>query len=220
MATTLTEKQQLFFNPQRFLEPILLHDSIKMCFSYLSNNKRKYTVGNTSSMAQLLAEMITWVAGHVARFSSISSAREAIGHYLDINNAADLQNVLSGNEDLLKKANFQYGFISGVKKGRKGSKKEKSTGMKFYKHRRFVKDAERTIVMRSKLGNYPILYFPIKGEMNGASKEIINAKMEYRFQTGCPFFDARPVLMSTWLEFPEWRQNGTIRTEKVGDKWD
>lgn len=216
-----TSKFANFFNPNNLLQPVIITDAIKLYFHWLDQNKRKYTISNSAQMADLYAGICMYVKQRCyKRFPTLQEAKNAIGKYLHIYGPSDLAEVLAGNDTQLKKAGYSTDIFVGCKGKRGRGKKAGKTKMKGYTSARCCKDASRSIAIRGRYGNYPVMFFEITGRMDGCSKEIIDAKMEYHFQTGCPYFQASPVLLSTWLTFPKWRQDGTITVEKVGDKWD
>ena len=217
-----TSKFANFFNPGKNLHPVILTDSIKLYFHYLSGNKRKFTISNKAQMAGLYADLCVYIQNHNARrYSSLSEVRYMLERHLGISGSNTLAEALVGNEKKLKAAGYPTALFIGCK-GRKGHSKkgQKQNGVKAYTDAKCCKDITRSIAIRGAFGNFPVMFFEISGRMDGCSKEIIAAKMEYHYQTGCPYFQARPCLLASWLTMPEWRQSGTLRVEKVGKGWD
>lgn len=76
-------------------------------------------------------------------------------------------------------------------------------------HRNYIDmDTTRTLVVRSKYGNYPVLYYDWNGPVHDCPA-LWAIKMDYHYQTGCSYFETRPILYSTWMELPKELQNAT-----------
>jgi len=69
-------------------------------------------------------------------------------------------------------------------------------------------DETRTIVVRSKYGNYPVLQYRYYGPVCDCP-QMTAIKIDYHYQTGCKFFETRPILYSTWMGLPPEQQNAT-----------
>jgi len=65
-------------------------------------------------------------------------------------------------------------------------------------------DNSRLMVVRSQFGEYDLKVYPLKG---GAIKDndtrINHIKALYRYETSCPYFQARPVLYTTWVDMDD-----------------
>lgn len=206
-----------FFDPGKFLQPVIITDAIKMYFNWLGQNKRKYIISNRAQMADLYAGICLYVQYQCYKFfPSLQATKTAIGKYLHIFCPADLAEVIASNEAQLRKAGYRTDIFIGCKRKRGRSKKEQChTKVRAYTSATSCKDTSRSIAIRSQFGNFQVLFFEINGNMDACSKEIIDAKMEYHFQTGCPYFQIRPVLLSKWLTFPQWRRESTLKIEYV-----
>lgn len=63
---------------------------------------------------------------------------------------------------------------------------------------------ERTLVVRSKYGEYPLKAYCISGgSLTSNDKRISHIKSLYRYETGCNYLEARPVLYTTWIDLPD-----------------
>ena len=69
-------------------------------------------------------------------------------------------------------------------------------------------DTTRTLVVRSKYGNYPVLFYDWNGPVCDCPA-LWAIKMDYHYQTGCNYCESRPILYSTWMELPKELQNAT-----------
>jgi hypothetical protein len=194
-----------FFTPGRYLQATLLTDAIKRYFHIMNERRSKVSVNNPNQMATLFAGIISYITISVPRFSTLSSAKYAMDQYLDIKNSHDLAKLLVGNSKLLKKCGYACDFLSGVKS--KEAKVEKHN-FKLYKRASSVKDVTRSLVVRSQFGNYPPVFFQLQGAASDVHK-ISALKMAYKEETGCPFFQARPILMTTWVNLSEAQQHAT-----------
>ena len=65
----------------------------------------------------------------------------------------------------------------------------------------------RTIVVRSKYGNGPVMTYSYDGPIRQNSLNQI--KMAYRYETGVSYYEARPILLSSWLKLDEEHKNAT-----------
>jgi hypothetical protein len=194
-----------FYVPGHFLQATILTDAIKKYFRILNNRHSKISVNNPKQMATLFAGIISYISINVPRFSTLSSAKYSLSKYLNINNSNDLTNLLAGNGKLLKQSGYACDFLIGIKcKGLKETKRN----FKLYKRASSVKDVTRSLVVRSQFGNYPPVFFQLQGATSEVHK-ISALKMAYREQTGCPFFQARPILMTTWVNLSEEQQHAT-----------
>ena len=69
-------------------------------------------------------------------------------------------------------------------------------------------DTTRTLVVRSKYGNHPVLFYDWNGPICDCPA-LWAIKMDYHYQTGCNYYEVRPILYSTWMELPKELQNAT-----------
>ena len=69
-------------------------------------------------------------------------------------------------------------------------------------------DTTRTLVVRSKYGNYPVLFYDWNGPVCDCPA-LWAIKMDYHYQTGCGYYETRPILYSTWMGLPKELQNAS-----------
>ena len=69
-------------------------------------------------------------------------------------------------------------------------------------------DTTRILVVRSKYGNYPVLFYDWNGPVRDCPA-MWAIKMDYHYQTGCNYYETRPILYSTWMELPKELQNAS-----------
>ena len=75
-------------------------------------------------------------------------------------------------------------------------------------------DKTRLMVVRSKYGTSEVKFYTIQGGSINQNDPRINAiKAAYHYETGCRYFEARPILYSTWINLPVERQNATVMTD-------
>jgi len=72
----------------------------------------------------------------------------------------------------------------------------------------------RLMVVRSKYGTSEVKFYTINGGSIHQNDPRINSiKAAYHYETGCQYFEARPILYSTWINLPVERQNATVMTD-------
>lgn len=64
-------------------------------------------------------------------------------------------------------------------------------------------DTRRTIVVRSKNGNFKPLFYEFHGKIKSNDPRLNEIKLDYHYATGCHYCDARPILLDTWLSLSE-----------------
>ena len=63
---------------------------------------------------------------------------------------------------------------------------------------------ERVVVVRSQFGEYDLISWNIPGgSITSNDSRINHLKACYSYLTGCPYFQARPVLYTTWLNLSD-----------------
>lgn len=72
----------------------------------------------------------------------------------------------------------------------------------------------RLMVVRSKYGTSEVKFYTISGgSINQNDPRINSIKAAYHYETGCRYFEARPILYSSWINLPVERQNATVMTD-------
>lgn len=72
----------------------------------------------------------------------------------------------------------------------------------------------RLMVVRSKYGTSEVKFYTVNGgSIKNNDPRINSIKAAYHYETGCRYFEARPILYSTWINLPVERQNATVMTD-------
>ena len=203
-----TQKFNNFFNPGNKLHACILTDTIKMFFHYNIANRKKFAISNKKQMASFFADMCVYIKNkHYHRYGTIDGVRYALEKSLGISDYTSLVEILAGNESALKAAKYPTNLFVGCSSKRSRKSKAVHNGIKVtgYTDAKQCKDVKRSIAIRSKFGNFPVMFFEISGIMDGSSAEVVAAKMEYHYQTGCPYYETRPMLLSNWMETDSYK---------------
>lgn len=73
------------------------------------------------------------------------------------------------------------------------------------------KDNERVIIVRSQFGDYDVLAWTISnGSIKSNDPRINHIKALYQYVTGCHYFQARPVLYTTWVNMDDNKKYATV----------
>ena len=205
MATIKFKIQQLV--SPKTLKEVFIVKGIK---DVLRTYKGTLDLNNIKHISALYTQILNYCATHYSagKFGTVRDVKRAMSEVLHIESATMLGEILNKNVNKLKKANFSYTYIR--------LKKEKK--FKYVKgHCSHIgADMTRTVAVRSKYGNTPVMFYEIHGAFTTEAGSEINAiKMSYKYDTGCSYYEVRPILLSTWLELPEWNQQSTVKTEIV-----
>ncbi len=77
-------------------------------------------------------------------------------------------------------------------------------------------DIERCIVVRTKYGTHDPLMYTIKGTLNTEIADSVKAM--YAYESGCNYYEARPILYTTWINLPEEYQMASRPCEEANLK--
>ena len=82
-------------------------------------------------------------------------------------------------------------------------------------------DTTRTLVVRSKYGTTEPLFYDWNGPLVDCP-QLWAIKMDYHYKTGCSYYEARPILYSTWFELPKERQiaSCTVDNSDLDDEFE
>lgn len=205
MATIKFKIQQLV--SPKTLKEVFIVKGIK---EVLRTYKNTLDLNNKKHTSALYTQILNYCATHYSagKFGTALDVKRSMSEVLHIESATMLGEILNKNVKKLKKANFSYTYIR--------LKKEKK--FKYVKgHRSHIgADMTRTVAVRSKYGNTPVMFYEIHGALSTVANSELNAiKMSYKYDTGCNYYEVRPILLSTWLELPEWNQQSTVKVEVI-----
>lgn len=197
METTVT----LFDN--RTLQKVFLQDAIK---EILNKRKSPFRLENSKDGRTFLSDVQDYVIKHDSRnlymtYSSIIQAFRKYGVY----SGDDLLVAMYEKRDELSKQGYD---MSKIKDPKEIIKKYNVVGRTSY----IDMDTTRTLVVRSKYGNYPVRFYDYNGPVMD-SPQLRAIQLDYHYSTGCPFFERRAILLSTWLELPEERKYATCSVD-------
>ena len=205
MATSKFKIQQLV-SPSTLKEFFI----IKGIKEVLRTYKSTLDLNNVKHINALYTQILNYCATQYSagKFKTVWDVKRAMNEILHIEGAAMLGEILNKNMKKLKNADFSYTYIR--------LKKEKK--FKYVKgHKSHIgADMTRTVAVRSKYDNTPVMFYEIHGPLSTVTGSEINAiKMSYKYDTGCNYYEVRPILLSTWLELPEWNQQSTVKVEII-----
>ena len=193
METTIT----LFEN--RTLQKAFLQDGIK---AVLKSRKSPLRLENEKDVRTFMSDIMDYVIKHDSHnlyttYHSISQAFEKYG----VHSGDELMVAMYEMREELKKQGYD---MSKIKDPKEIIRKYNIQG-----HTSYVgMDTTRTLVVRSKYGNYPIRFYDYVGAVMD-SPQLRAIQLDYHYSTGCPFFERRAILLSTWLTLPEERKYAT-----------
>lgn len=79
-------------------------------------------------------------------------------------------------------------------------------------HESKLAELERCVVVRTKYGTHDPLMYTIKGSL---TTEVANAvKAMYSYESGCNYYEARPILFTTWINLPDEYKNASRPCEE------
>lgn len=193
METTVT----LFDN--RTLQKVFLQDGIK---AVLNKRKSPLRLENEKDGRIFFSDVQDYIVKHDSHglyttYANIAAAFKKYG----VNNGVELIVAMFVNKEHL---NAQGYDISKIKDPKELIKKYNVVSHSSY----IDMDTTRTLVVRSKYGNYPVLFYDWNGPICDCPA-LWAIKMDYHYQTGCNYYEARPILYSTWMELPKELQNAT-----------
>jgi len=196
---------KLFFN-QLTLRQAILVDSLK---TFLVVTPHVYTISSAQSMRTFMAEFTSFLkdSPNYGKFNEMSLIKETLAS-MGINSAADFVELFKA----IKASSDKSYSLAKIKFGKE--KKEKKHI--FHSHDSVIGlNTQRTIAIRSKYGKTPVKFYELKGAMSATTnKEVNNLKLEYSWETGCDYYEARPILYSSWIDLDPAHQVATCICDK------
>ena len=193
METTVT----LFDN--RTLQKVFLQDGIK---AILNKRKSPLRLENEKDGRAFFSDVQDYIIKHDSHglyttYANIAAAFKKYG----VNNGVELIVAMFVNKEHLNAQGYDMSKIK--------DPKELIKKYNVVSHNSYIDmDTTRTLVVRSKYGNYPILFYDWNGPICDCPA-LWAIKMDYHYQTGCNYYEVRPILYSTWMELPKELQNAT-----------
>lgn len=200
------------FKITRMLKPVTLKEAliVKGIKSVLISYKSTIDLENKKHLNALYTQVLNYCATHYSagRFETVMDVTKAMHTVMNIESAMHLGEIINKHCKKLKKSNFSYKCIK--------VKKEKKSNYIKGKRSYIGSDLTRTVAVRSKYGTTPVMFYELHGAFTAEAGSEINAiKMSYKYDTGCNYYEVRPILLSTWLELPEWNQQSTVKVEII-----
>ena len=193
METTVT----LFDN--RTLQKVFLHDGIK---AILNKRKSPLRLENEKDGRVFFSDVQDYIIKHDSRglYTTYPNIMAAFKKY-GVNNGVELIVAMFDRKEQLEEQGYD---MSKIKDPLELIKKYNVVGRRSY----IDMDTTRTLVVRSKYGNYPVLFYDWNGPICDCPA-MWAIKLDYHYQTGCKYFETRPILYSTWMELPKELQNAS-----------
>ena len=193
METTVT----LFDN--RTLQKVFLHDGIK---AILNKRKSPLRLENEKDGRVFFSDVQDYIIKHDSRglYTTYPNIMAAFKKY-GVNNGVELIVAMFDRKEQLEEQGYD---MSKIKDPMELIKKYNVVGRRSY----IDMDTTRTLVVRSKYGNYPVLFYDWNGPICDCPA-MWAIKLDYHYQTGCKYFETRPILYSTWMELPKELQNAS-----------
>jgi hypothetical protein len=193
METTVT----LFDN--RTLQKVFLHDGIK---AVLNKRKSPLRLENEKDGRVFFSDVQDYIIKHDSRglYTTYPNIMAAFKKY-GVNNGVELIVAMFDRKEQLEEQGYD---MSKIKDPMELIKKYNVVG----RHSYIDMDTTRTLVVRSKYGNYPVLFYDWNGPICDCPA-MWAIKLDYHYQTGCKYFETRPILYSTWMELPKELQNAS-----------
>lgn len=193
METTVT----LFDN--RTLQKAFLQDGIK---AVLNKRKSPLRLENEKDGRSFFADVQDYIIKHdsCGLYTTYSNIRTAFTKY-GIYDGVSLAIAMFDRKEQLKEQGYD---MTKIKDPKELIKKYNVVGRRSY----IDMDTTRTLVVRSKYGNYPVLFYDWNGPVRDCPA-MWAIKLDYHYQTGCKYFETRPILYSTWMELPTELQNAS-----------
>lgn len=193
METTVT----LFDN--RTLQKVFLHDGIK---AILNKRKSPLRLENEKDGRVFFSDVQDYIIKHDSHglYTTYPNIMAAFKKY-GVNNGVELIVAMFDRKEQLEEQGYD---MSKIKDPMELIKKYNVVG----RHSYIDMDTTRTLVVRSKYGNYPVLFYDWNGPICDCPA-MWAIKLDYHYQTGCKYFETRPILYSTWMELPKELQNAS-----------
>jgi len=196
-----------------FSEKTLTAAFLKIAIEDVLTNMKPFMANNKKASENFFADVIAYVRSYRHNKNpyygmNYRSVREVFGKF-GINNGIELVNVLITNKSEFDKHTYPL-LASGIKKLKNlRSNGENRKKFKSYTHYDGL-DPERTLAVRSQHGEYDVLFYKFTGMIGKDSAHQLNLlKMQYHFDSGCPYYQVRPILLSTWQQLDKEHQQAS-----------
>ena len=185
------------------LQKVFLQEGIK---AILKKRKMPLRLENEKDGRTFLSDVQDYVIKHDSRglyttYNNIINAFHKYGVYSGV----DLIITMFEKKDELEKLGYDMNKI-----------KDPMELIKKYNvvsHHSYIDmDTTRTLVVRSKYGTTPPLFYDWNGPLRDCP-ELWAIRLRYHYDTGCKYYDTRPILYSTWFELPKERQMATCSVD-------
>jgi len=220
-------------------QAVVANDTIK---KFMATTKNKYTFSKDASMKAFFADCLFAITQDPMARRWWKTSREVktwMSTTCGIESSKDFNDLFLKNILDLKKMGFimssfknYTSMLDAAKKAlengqeistenltklqRKGAEYIKANGRGLTREEvtEEVADKTRLMVVRSKYGTSEVKFYTISGgSINQNDPRISAIKAAYHYETGCRYFEARPILYSSWINLPVERQNATVMTD-------
>ena len=215
MKTTFNSANQNVKNLfAKTLTSVTLLDSMKLFFA---TNRATFKITRKTGAKNLYDRIFVHIMKTIPTLSNPYTLSKQIEAY-GIKNYTDLATLFLERSDDFLEANFKLKCIHELSDSKLDAMS--LAGRAFIKEhgkgRELTSDFEpeededeevRTIVVRSKYGNGPILSYTYRGVIKNNSLSAIKAA--YYYETKVSYFEARPILLNSWLKLDDAHKNAT-----------
>ena len=192
------------FEGKKTRNSIYMHQVIHNLLTHLAFGKIKYNLTTKTGRKCFHAELAKAMELSFSRYD-IPSVMKSFG----IGSPDSLANEIIDNADFLAsvaKLNLKGLIIEKrlTKNQMKGKAlvEENGAGSNPYDVNEVsLNDVERLVVVRTKYGTHEPKMYTLKGAMNPENSNNIRAM--YSYESGCNYYEARPILYTTWVTLPD-----------------
>ena len=224
------EKVNVLFG-KNSLQTVVLSDAIKL---FMATTRNKYTLSNEKSVKALFADVVYSITNNpmCRRFWQTSIEVKNYFKKYGIESSFDFAEKMKNNlknldtdkfnlrifKDVdinkVRNATDEIDFSKLTKMQRKGAEYVQANGIGLNAEEAGnFEDNTRLMAVRSKYGSSEVKFYKFSGSTNKNNPEINAIKAAYHYETGCKYFEARPILYSTWINLPVDRQNSTVNVD-------
>lgn len=194
---------------------MLMAQALKTLLQDIHCEKVKYRANDLSDMRLFGFRLIQKVRKLHPGFCTMEKALEILTKAWHIETSLELAELFITYRNELTKAGYKMGPITGAtNRGSSGkmNKREANKRIRRLNMETAVKAMKRAVVCRSQFGDYDIRFYEISESLTTKKGAMLNMiKGEYVADTGCPYYQVRPILMSSWLKLPEYEQYCTSK---------
>jgi len=184
---------------------IAIEDALASVKPFIGTNKK--AIENFMAQVIYQAQTFTFDASPYRGKSAIT-VKNGLSSY-GIKTPSDLVDALVSAKPEMKMNKYLQLLYSRSKKIRRGNDNKNKSAIKKYTSDNGL-DAQRTVAIRSQFGGFPVLFYPFNGAIGKDTAHQLNMlKLDYHYTTGCPYYQARPILLSSWQNLDEARQQAS-----------